>query len=325
MRAGWLQEMRFGEHKPETLEYGIGSFVYRARRPFHPARLHDWMTGTMGFSVDGLAEQPAGEDGGDEDGGDAGAAGEESEKQEEEAADGGDAAAAAAAAAADTAAAAASSSKQWAELKDRRAKAAQEYGQILRSKGFMWIVTRPWGIGEWSQAGLMGAVGCSSPWFATVPKEEWPEDEEGVAMIKADFHEPERDVDPEDLDPVTSIGDRRQEIVFIGIGIDQAKLSAKLDACLVTPEELAEHHAWGKAVNDRMAEAEASVPDSGDPAADAAAREAAVEAMEPLEDPFAAVDPFGEWPVDFMDDGQEEEEEEEEEGDAAGAIGGELD
>jgi G3E family GTPase len=37
----WFKELYgFADHKPETEEYGIRSFVYRERRPFHPEKFH---------------------------------------------------------------------------------------------------------------------------------------------------------------------------------------------------------------------------------------------------------------------------------------------
>ncbi len=139
--AGWIRELA-GQHVPETEEYGIASFVYRARRPFHPQRLWDFMHG--------------------------------------------------------------------------------DWSRVLRSKGFFWLATRPAHVFEWSQAGGVSSYHVAGHWWAALPREHWghPADEL-----------PDRQ---DDWD--ARYGDRRQELVFIGIGMDRRQWLERLDACLLDEE-----------------------------------------------------------------------------------------
>ncbi len=142
---GWLKELR-GEHTPETEEYGITNFVYRARRPFHPGRLY-----------------PLFED---------------------------------------------------------------KWPGVIRSKGFFWLATRPGYAGFWSQAGGVGRHGLAGQWWAAIPRERWPQDPDSLASIRQNWLE--------------DVGDARQELVMIGIGMDEAGLRKRFDDCLLTDEEMAQ-------------------------------------------------------------------------------------
>lgn len=48
--AGWIKELE-NEHTPETDEYGLSSFVYRTREPFHPERFYNYVNYEWNYSI----------------------------------------------------------------------------------------------------------------------------------------------------------------------------------------------------------------------------------------------------------------------------------
>jgi len=141
----WAKELYgFADHVPETEEYGVASFVYRARRPFEPEKIMAVLNGDL----------PG----------------------------------------------------------------------VIRAKGHFWIATRPDWVAEFSLAGSLSSLKPMGTWWASVPKDRWPDHEGMQSYMTAHWQEP--------------WGDRRQEIVFIGSGIDWADIRGRLDAALL-PEELA--------------------------------------------------------------------------------------
>ncbi|MBO0663875.1 GTP-binding protein [Jiella sp. MQZ9-1] len=139
-RPLWAKELYgYESHVPETDEYGVSSFVYRARRPFDPVK----------FDAFGKLTFPG----------------------------------------------------------------------LIRAKGHFWLATRPDWVGEFSLAGALARITPLGRWWASLPESRWPEHPEWRAMVAKNWSD--------------MWGDRRQEIVFIGAGMDEAAIRAALDACLV--------------------------------------------------------------------------------------------
>ncbi len=95
---------------------------------------------------------------------------------------------------------------------------------LLRSKGYFWLASRPMIVGLWSQAGGMAEYRPVGYWWASVPEDRWPEDEDSQNWIRSKWSEP--------------FGDRRQELVFIGQNLEKDSMLAELERCLLTPSEL---------------------------------------------------------------------------------------
>jgi G3E family GTPase len=143
----WAKELYgFADHVPETEEYGVTSYVYRARRPFDPQMAFDVLNGPL----------PG----------------------------------------------------------------------VIRAKGHFWVATRPDWVAEFSLAGALSSVKPLGTWWAAVPRHRWPDHDSARAYMQAHWAEP--------------FGDRRQELVFIGSGIDWPALKARLDACLVPARDEAD-------------------------------------------------------------------------------------
>jgi len=102
-----------------------------------------------------------------------------------------------------------------------------EWQGVIRSKGFFWLASRMDFAASWSQAGGACRHGAAGLWWAAVDASEWPDTPEARREIEAMMTGPH--------------GDRRQELVFIGIDMDEMALRARLDACLLTRDE----HAGG--------------------------------------------------------------------------------
>lgn len=102
----------------------------------------------------------------------------------------------------------------------------QDWPGVIRSKGFFWLATRMAYVGLWSRAGGQFDIQVAGEWFAAVPREYWPQDEDEIMKVLSNWKEP--------------YGDRRQEIVLIGRAaeMDEAYLNGCFDACLVNDEEM---------------------------------------------------------------------------------------
>ena len=112
----------------------------------------------------------------------------------------------------------------------------QQYGKLIRSKGYFWLATRPQYSGLWSQAGGIARYGFAGLFWKAVPKKDWPTDEEYLENIKKTWVEP--------------FGDMRQELVFIGQELQKEKIIAALDDCLLKEEEVLKGRSYWDTLED---------------------------------------------------------------------------
>ena len=172
--------------------FGITSFIYRARRPFHPGRLWHLFLQPFFLKMEHDYEEVGLEEG-------------SREKDQLRLA------------------------RQQEEARVKQAVRGERLGQLLRSKGFIWIATSHDIVGGWQQAGNVFHLKALTPWMGEV-RGVW----EGTPA--ADL------VLPYLLRPggeEWEHADRRQELVFIGQELQHVAIQGILDSCLLDDTEMA--------------------------------------------------------------------------------------
>ena len=98
-------------------------------------------------------------------------------------------------------------------------------GRLLRSKGYFWLASRHLETGLLVQSGRQFQWDYVGHWWNFIEQAQWPLDEYRLQNIMAKWD--------------SIVGDCRQELVFIGQGLDTQALQRALDNCLLSAQEIA--------------------------------------------------------------------------------------
>jgi len=215
-----------------TARFDIKSFIYRARRPFHPGRLNELVLEPYFMNPKLKLEEEEYEDDEDEISEKERIRRQEEEKKqkEEELAE-------------------REELQKQALVKQKRRNA--DLGELLRSKGFLWMATSHDIIGAWQQAGNVLRVVAEMPWMCKMPQEII--EAANIDLIKQDMTGPDG--------KEYQYKDRRQELVFIGHRMKGDVIQRLFDECLLTDEEMSLGEEKWKEMWDHLDTVKLTLPD----------------------------------------------------------------
>lgn len=93
---------------------------------------------------------------------------------------------------------------------------------VMRAKGHFWLATRPRHVGLMSAAGVQRRCEPMGLWWAAVPRHDWPPHQQFRQHLESRWD--------------SAWGDRRQELVFIGVDMDEKGVRTALDGCLASTD-----------------------------------------------------------------------------------------